>query len=60
MLEERMLSRKEVAEYLGACKDTLYRWGKEKPPRIPMRKIGKRFFYRKSDVDKFIEDSLVK
>ncbi|KPZ69943.1 Helix-turn-helix domain protein [Shewanella sp. P1-14-1] len=49
------LSNKEAAEYLGIKSETLDIWRSVNRHPIPFAKIGRRVFYRKSDLDAFID-----
>ncbi len=55
-----LLTRKEAAEYLGVCENTLAVWACKK--RHPLRyvKIGRLSKYRKAHLDDFIEHQTVK
>jgi hypothetical protein len=55
MKKETLLNREEAAKYLGVAVRTLYVWAVEKPTRIPYRKLSKRTYYLKEDLDKYIE-----
>lgn len=47
--EETMLSADEVCEILGISANSLWRWGRT--GYLKGQKIGRRVFYRKSDID---------
>lgn len=47
--EETMLSADQVCEVLGISSNSLWRWGKL--GYLKGRKVGRKVFYRKSDVD---------
>ena len=47
--EETMLSADEVCEILGISANSLWRWGRT--GYLKGQKVGRRVFYRKSDVD---------
>lgn len=47
--EETMLSADDVCEILGISANSLWRWGKS--GYLRGQKVGRRVFYRKSDVD---------
>ena len=50
------LSNKEAAEYLGVATNTLNVWRTiNRWPDLPYIKIGNKIFYRKTDVDKFLD-----
>ena len=50
---ERM-TRHEAAEYLGLAPATLEVWASTGRYSLPFVKIGRRAFYRRSDLDAFI------
>lgn len=54
-----LLTRKEAAQYLRLKPNTLAVWLSTKRVNIPCVKIGGRVMYRKQDLDKFIESSIV-
>ena len=54
--EDKLLSRKEAAEFLGLKENTLAVWACNKTYYIPMFKIGKYVRYKLTDLIKFIED----
>ena len=47
--EETMLSADQVCEVLGISSNSLWRWSKS--GYLKGRKVGRKVFYRKSDVD---------
>ena len=51
----KLLTRKEAAEYLGVSTQTLaiWKWSGRYP--LPYVKIGRRIKYRQSDLDDFIQ-----
>lgn len=51
---EELYTLKEAAEYLHVQPCTLYRWRHERRHEIPCSRIGGRIFYRKRDLDCFI------
>jgi excisionase family DNA binding protein len=56
MEEDRLLTKKEVSEYLRVSRSTLdHRLMKE----IPYIKLGKRVLFRKSVIDKYLEKKTV-
>lgn len=57
-LEDRM-TRKEAAAYLGLTLGTLEIWASTGRYNLPFVKVGRRVFYRKSDLDAFIEQRTV-
>ena len=48
-VEETMLSTDEVCKVLGISANSLWRWGKS--GYLKGQKVGRKVFYRKSDVD---------
>jgi excisionase family DNA binding protein len=48
-----LLNVKEVAEYLGVAKSTIYTWSQR--GQIPAIKIGREWKFRQSDIDAWIE-----
>jgi excisionase family DNA binding protein len=53
------LTNVEAAQYLGISIHTLDSWRCLKKPFIPYLKIGRLVFYRRSDLDEFIEAGVV-
>jgi len=54
---DRLLTRKQVAEFLGIQANTLARWkwaGKDGPPDVH---VGRAIRYRASEVEKWIADT---
>ncbi len=49
------MSRKDAAAYLGLALGTLEIWASTGRYDLPFVKVGRRVFYRKSDLDAFIE-----
>lgn len=56
MKNETLLDSHDTAEYLRIAKGTLDNWRCSKLVRIPYLKIGKRIFYRKPDLDLWLEE----
>ena len=52
--EEKHLVPDEVARIFGVSKNTLWRWNKEK--YLCQQKVGRRIFYKKSDVDALLNN----
>lgn len=48
-VEETMLSADEVCKVLGISSNSLWRWGKS--GYLKGKKVGRKVFYRKSDID---------
>ncbi|WP_024301970.1 helix-turn-helix domain-containing protein [Pseudogulbenkiania sp. MAI-1] len=57
-MDER-LSNKEAAIYLGIAEQTLHVWRCTKRYVIPYLKIGSKIYYRKRDLDRFLESRVV-
>lgn len=55
-----LLNRKEAARYLGKAPATLAAWACTKRYDLPYLKIGAAIHYRKSDLDRFLEQSLIR
>ena len=53
-MEKEWLSAKEVMEYLGISRATVARWSRA--GKLPKHKIGKITRYKKSDLDKLLEE----
>jgi excisionase family DNA binding protein len=47
-----LMTAPEVMEYLKISKVTLYKWMKHK--KLPFHKLGGRYRYRRSEIDKWI------
>ena len=57
-LSDRLLTRKEAAEFLGVAPQTLADWASRKgrtPRSLPMVRIGKFARYRMSDITAFVD-----
>lgn len=54
---EKMLTLKEVAEYLNVSENTVRRWSKMR--QIPAIKIGRQWRYRKTDIDRWVREQAV-
>lgn len=57
--QHQLKSRREAASYLGVAEQTLAVWACNRRHNLPMVKIGRRVMYRLSDLNAFIERSLV-
>ncbi|MCJ2375665.1 helix-turn-helix domain-containing protein [Vibrio sp. ZSDZ34] len=53
------LNRKQAAEYLGVTEGTLAVWASTGRYQLPFIKVGRKVFYRQSDLDAFIESNVV-
>lgn len=49
------LTTEQAADYLGITAPTLRTWRCRKTQYIPVTKVGRKVFYRRSDLDKFLE-----
>jgi len=54
--EHEILTLEEVALYLRLKPQTIYRWAQEK--RIPAVKLGKEWRFRKSKLDRWIDEQI--
>ncbi len=54
-METELLDRPEAAAYLRLSPSTLANWQSTQRKKIPCFKLGKRIFYRKSDLAKWLE-----
>jgi excisionase family DNA binding protein len=52
-----ILTLEEVASYLRLTPQTIYRWAQEK--RIPGAKLGKEWRFRKSIIDRWLDDQIL-
>lgn len=57
--QERM-TRKEAAAYLGVTPGTLAVWKSTRRYALPVVKVGRITFYRRSDLDSFIESRTIR
>lgn len=55
-----LLTRKEAAEYLGVCENTLAVWACKKRHALKYVKMGRLTKYRKAHLDDFIEHQTIK
>ena len=53
---DKLLSRREAAEYLGIKAQTLATWTSAKRYRLPVVKVGRSVRYRVSDLEKWLEE----
>ena len=51
-MEDRWLSLKEIAGYLGARRETIYKWIER---GMPGHRIGKLWKFKQSEVDEWIK-----
>jgi hypothetical protein len=57
--EQGLLCRKAAAHYLGMAPQTLAAWACTGRYSLPHYKIGRRVFYKRTDLDVFIEQNRV-
>ena len=55
--EHEILTLEEVAHYLRLKPQTIYKWAQEK--RIPAAKLGKEWRFRRSVIDRWLDDQLL-
>ena len=53
-----ILTLEEVASYLRLTPQTIYKWAQEK--RIPGAKLGKEWRFRKSIVDRWLDEQILR
>jgi excisionase family DNA binding protein len=53
-----ILTLEEVASYLRLTPQTIYKWAQEK--RIPGVKLGKEWRFRKSIIDRWLDDQILR
>jgi len=58
MVENKLLSITEMAEYLGIRVSTLYSWVSQK--RIPYIKLGRLVRFDLREIDKWLENKTIK
>lgn len=51
-----ILTLEEVAAYLRLTPQTIYKWAQER--RIPAAKLGKEWRFRKSTIDRWLDDQM--
>ena len=59
METKNLLTRDEVANFLGVKIGTLATWASSKRYNLPYYKIGSKAMYKASDLEKFLENSKV-
>jgi excisionase family DNA binding protein len=57
-MEKQLLTIAELQEYLSISRTTVFKLMKAK--RIKYARVGRRVLFRKSDIDDFIQKSIVK
>ena len=55
--DHEILTLEEVAHYLRLKPQTIYKWAQEK--RIPAVKLGKEWRFRRSVIDRWLDDQLL-
>ena len=55
-LDNEILTLEEVAAYLRLKPQTIYKWAQEK--RIPAAKLGKEWRFRRSVIDRWVDDKM--
>jgi len=55
-LSNEILTLEEVATYLRLKPQTIYKWAQEK--RIPSVKLGKEWRFRRSVIDRWLDDQM--
>ena len=53
MMEERWLSMKEISEYLGVTRETIYKWIDDRD--MPGHRIGKFWKFKRDEVDAWVK-----
>jgi excisionase family DNA binding protein len=53
-----ILTLEEVASYLRLTPQTIYKWAQEK--RIPGAKLGKEWRFRKSIIDRWLDEQILR
>ena len=54
--DNEILTIEEVAAYLRLKPQTIYKWAQEK--RIPAAKLGKEWRFRRSVIDRWVDDQM--
>ena len=55
--DHEILTLEEVAHYLRLKPQTIYRWAQER--RIPAVKLGKEWRFRKSIIDRWVDEQML-
>ena len=53
MMEERWLSMKEISEYLGVTRETIYKWSEDR--EMPGHRMGKFWKFKRDEVDVWVK-----
>jgi len=56
--DNEILTIEEVARYLRLTPQTIYKWAQER--RIPAAKLGKEWRFRKSIVDRWLDEQILR
>ena len=56
-IQEKLLTRKEAADFLGIQENTLAVWATNKRYQLPFYKVGRLVKYKISDLEKFIQEN---
>jgi excisionase family DNA binding protein len=54
MLEKKLLTRKEAAEYMGVRPETLAVWHCTRRYKLPVVKVGRSVRYRLADLERWL------
>ncbi len=57
MTEPEILTIEDVAQYLRLKPQTIYKWAQEK--RIPAVKLGKEWRFRRSVIDRWLDEQML-
>lgn len=52
-MDDRWLSMKEISEYLGVRRETIYKWIEEKS--MPGHRVGRNWKFKKDEVDDWVK-----
>jgi len=58
MIDHEILTLEEVAQYLRLKPQTIYKWAQEK--KIPAVKLGKEWRFRRSILDRWLDEQIDK
>ena len=53
MMDERWLSMKEISEYLGVTRETIYKWIEDR--KMPGHRMGKFWKFKRDEVDVWVK-----
>jgi len=56
--DNEILTIEEVARYLRLTPQTIYKWAQER--RIPAAKLGKEWRFRKSIIDRWLDEQILR